>query len=86
MGDAFAEETERGPCAAMSTRPGPVGVCVPAVARRRSRGNQASRERLGRYSGPWRAKGGNPCPESSATSELFCSPLDVITEDSGESE
>lgn len=52
MGDAFGEETERGPCAAMSTRPGPAGVCVPAVARRRSRGNQASRERLGKTAAP----------------------------------
>lgn len=63
------------------------GVCVHAVARRRSRGNQASRERLGKYSGPWRAKEEKPCPESDVPPELFllsCSPLDVITEDSGE--
>ena len=59
------------------------GVCVHAVAWRRSRGNQASRELSGKYSGPWRAKEEKLCPESNVTPEVFllsCSPLDVITE------
>lgn len=85
MGDTFGEETEEVPCAAMLTRPGPVPgcVCVHAVAWRRSRGNQASRELSGKYSGPWRAKKEKPCPESHVTPEVFslsCSPLDVVTE------